>query len=255
MSGYTPVFETIYNGTLYGRWPSAAVWASLLPLCDKHGVISYSWAALSSMTGWPMDLLRQGVTELMQPDPGSNSPNEQGKRLVPHEQRDGKDWGWQAVNHLKYREKARKQGSDQRRQESGENAGRMSARKHGDPRGPAKTREDPPSYSDTNAYTNTDKTLEKRAARAPTAKRLPEDFLMSIEREKVAEKEGVSNITREFERFRDYWRAASGAPARKHDWDAAWRNWCRKAADLKPQRRDDFVPERTWRPTDDEANA
>jgi hypothetical protein len=163
MSGYTPVFETIYNGTLYGRWPSAAVWASLLPLCDKHGVIAYSWTALASMTGWPMDLLRQGIDELMQPDPGSNSPLEQGKRLLPHDQREGKDWGWKAVNHLKYREKARKQQHDEQRQSSGENAQRMSARKEEtreDPRGPARTREDPLSYTNTNTNTNTGRRAE-----------------------------------------------------------------------------------------------
>lgn len=36
---------------------------------------------------------------------------------------------------------------------------------------------------------------------------------------------------RELEKFRDYWRAASGAKGVKRDWDATWRNWIRKAAD------------------------
>jgi hypothetical protein len=33
---------------------------------------------------------------------------------------------------------------------------------------------------------------------------------------------------RTFENFRDYWTAASGAKARKCDWDATWRMWCRR---------------------------
>jgi hypothetical protein len=44
-------------------------------------------------------------------------------------------------------------------------------------------------------------------------------------------------IERELARFRDHWRAAGGANARKHDWDAAWRNWLRKADDERPRPR------------------
>lgn len=32
-------------------------------------------------------------------------------------------------------------------------------------------------------------------------------------------------IERELSKFRDYWKAASGSKARKHDWQAAWRTW------------------------------
>lgn len=73
----------------------------------------------------------------------------------------------------------------------------------------------------------------KRAARAPTAKRLPEDFELTELRRAIARKEGA-DPDREFAKFTDHWRAASGANARKHDWDAAWRNWCRKACDMRP---------------------
>jgi hypothetical protein len=38
-----------------------------------------------------------------------------------------------------------------------------------------------------------------------------------------------------FENFRDYWTAASGAKARKHDWDATWRMWCRNQVERKTQ--------------------
>lgn len=72
---------------------------------------------------------------------------------------------------------------------------------------------------------------KKHTARAPTAKRLSEDFGLSPERRAVALAESV-NPEREFAKFRDYWWAAAGANARKHDWDAAWRNWCRKASEI-----------------------
>lgn len=73
----------------------------------------------------------------------------------------------------------------------------------------------------------------EHAARAATAQRLPDDFELTGERRGVAQSERV-DCEREFARFTDHWRASSGANARKRDWDAAWRNWCRKAADGLP---------------------
>lgn len=99
---------------------------------------------------------------------------------------------------------------------------------------------------------------EDRSARAPRsarATRLPEDFQLTPERRAVAETE-KADPDREFANFVDHWKAASGAKARKNDWDATWRIWCRRAPDFKPRPRrpDDFVPERTWRPTDEDVS-
>lgn len=70
--------------------------------------------------------------------------------------------------------------------------------------------------------------------RTKTATRIPEDFLLNDERRLVAEAEKLP-AERTFEKFRDYWSAASGAKARKLDWDATWRNWCRTEADRNPK--------------------
>lgn len=40
----------------------------------------------------------------------------------------------------------------------------------------------------------------------------------------------------EAETFRDYWISAAGAKGRKADWEATWRNWCRKAFATAPIR-------------------
>jgi hypothetical protein len=61
---------------------------------------------------------------------------------------------------------------------------------------------------------------------------IPQDFELTAERRQVAVAERVPNVDREFQRFKDYWLAASGANARKRDWEGTWRNWCRKAADM-----------------------
>lgn len=94
-----------------------------------------------------------------------------------------------------------------------------------------------------------------RAPRSPNATRLPTDFGLTPERRAVAEAE-KADPEREFASFTDHWKAASGAKARKHDWDATWRIWCRRAADFKPRAPPGSVngsaPERTWRPPPDE---
>jgi hypothetical protein len=102
--GYTPAFDSIYTGTLYGKWPTAAVWASLLPLVDVRGEINLTPEAIAGMTGWPLDLLRAGLAELCEPDMRSRSKAEDGRRLVLIDPT--RDWGWRVVNVSLYRAKA-----------------------------------------------------------------------------------------------------------------------------------------------------
>jgi hypothetical protein len=227
MSGYTPVFSTIYSGTLYGQWPAAPVWASLLPLCDKHGIIRFSWAALCGMTGWPEKLLREGIAQLMRPDPGSQSHDHDGRRLIPHEHRDGKDWGWIAVNHGKYREKARKSASEMERIASGENAERMRARRaatRDDPPRPAMTRDDRPSDADADTDLNP-KNKDKHRLRGS---RLPDGWQPDPGGIAYCQSLGLDPAIVRVE-FTEFWHAKAGPNATKLRWDLTWRTWCRRA--------------------------
>lgn len=91
---------------------------------------------------------------------------------------------------------------------------------------------------------------ERASAPDTRATRLPDDFTLSQERRQMAETEGVDPL-RTFASFCDYWRSKGGSAARKTDWDATWRIWCRKEADMKPARRSATLSERiTWRPTE-----
>lgn len=58
----------------------------------------------------------------------------------------------------------------------------------------------------------------------------PEDFYLTEEREMEAERAGlkIATIPETFAAFRDH---AHDTGRRSADWDAAWRNWCRKAAE------------------------
>jgi hypothetical protein len=85
--------------------------------------------------------------------------------------------------------------------------------------------------------TSPQQTASKDASGARTGSRLPEGWkpspkLLAWAREQVPD----VNLRRETEKFTDHWRAASGQTARKRDWDAAWRNWMRRADDGPPGR-------------------
>lgn len=154
VSGYTPVFGSLFQGSLCGQWPALAVFCTLLPLADKNGCLDFSFGYLSAVTGWPEDLLREGVFVLEAPDPASRNPDDDGRRLV--RLRDNTDWGWRIVNHGYYREKARKAAFDSARAADGRNAERMRERRNpaasvDDPRRPDATRDDPPSNANTDA--------------------------------------------------------------------------------------------------------
>lgn len=71
---------------------------------------------------------------------------------------------------------------------------------------------------------------KKNPKRGGRATRIPDDFELTDERRLVAEAETLP-ADRTFAKFVDHWKSASGAKARKHDWDATWRNWCRNEKD------------------------
>jgi hypothetical protein len=243
--GYTPVFDSVFTGTLCGKWPDTGLWVCLLALADRHGVIDKTPQYISAVVGIPVDDLVACIERFMQPDPNSRSDEEDGRRLV--RLYESRAWGWRIVNHGKYREKARKASYDSERTASGLDAERKRLSRDV-PRCPAPSRSQTP---DTDLDKDEEKTEEgARASRARPAHRLPDDFALTDERRTVATTEGL-DAQRTFEKFRDFWRAASGQRARKHDWDAAWRYWCRndRATTTRAPYRE---PKTTWRPPPDE---
>jgi len=74
---------------------------------------------------------------------------------------------------------------------------------------------------------------EPKGSSKKIGSRLPEDW----EPDRVfATREGLSasDINREADKFRDYWRGMTGQRGVKADWTATWRNWVRKAVEGKP---------------------
>lgn len=160
MSGYTPVFDSVFHGTLCGRWPTLPVWLTILPMTDKHGQIDMTYQAMSALSGWPIDLLKEAVAELMKPDPESRSDEAEGRRLELIDP-DNRQWGWRVVNHRIYREKARLMSKDSARTESGRDAERKKS--PAVPRTPPVSPAVPLSDSNADADSNKKKTEEAQA--------------------------------------------------------------------------------------------
>jgi hypothetical protein len=74
------------------------------------------------------------------------------------------------------------------------------------------------------------------SAPKPTARarRLPDDWAVSEAGRAYANGLGLNPDT-VAEAFTDYWKAQGGSNARKLDWDAAYRTWCRRQHDQQPK--------------------
>ncbi len=220
--GYTPLFDTLTKGTLCGKWPDIGLWPIVLSMADKNGVIDATPAYIAGVTGLAVDEVVACMARFCEPDPYSRSQEANGARLRLVDEH--RQWGWLVVNHSKYREKARKQMHDVRRQETGENAERMRERHvtRDDPTGPDGTRDNP--LSNANAYTEEEKRPRERGSR------LPADWHAGPELIAWArDKRPDLDVAEELEKFRDYYLAKTGKDAAKLDWTRTFRNWIRNA--------------------------
>jgi hypothetical protein len=160
MSGYTPVFDTVFQGTLCGKWPTLPVWLTILPMADKNGLIDMTFHHIAAISGWPVDLLKQAIAELTAPDPESRSAEAEGRRLIPIDE--NRPWGWRVVNHEKYREKARLSAKSAKEVAEGKNKDRMHDR-----RSPPKTAADPLSNSNSNSNIQNQRAIKIASSEKP----------------------------------------------------------------------------------------
>jgi hypothetical protein len=154
MSGYTPVFKSVFTGSLTGKWPDTGLWVSLLALADKNGELDYTPQYISMVTGLDLTEVEDCLLRFTQPDPMSRSGTDEGRRLVLTDP--NRTWGWRIVNFVAYREKARLSAKNAREVEEGRNRERLATRNDStaaDRRSPPLTAADPLS----NTNTDTDK--------------------------------------------------------------------------------------------------
>jgi len=76
---------------------------------------------------------------------------------------------------------------------------------------------------------------KKVRERSPNGSRLPKDFVPKLG---IAKDAGLTReeFDVEIAKFKDHWTAKAGKDARKADWQATWRNWCRRAVEYRKGR-------------------
>jgi len=219
VSGYTPVFSTVFDGTLHGRWPHTGIWVCLLAMADRHGCIDKAPRAIASDIGCEVAVLLECIADFCAADPDSRTAESDGRRMELIDP--ARPWGWRLVNHGKYREKARKAASDSERVASGREAERKRKERESRdvPRCPAESRSVPPSDSDTDSNIDKGTKVPVRASR-----RCPPDF--EPDREYALRELPDLDVEREVQKFKDW----EFKTARK-DWPACWRTWVGNARD------------------------
>lgn len=110
---YGKVFDSIYDGTLYGHWEAIVTMQQLIVLATPDGVIDMTPQAIAARTSIPLEIISKGLKVLSEPDPYTRTPGEEGRRIVLLD--DHRPWGWRLVNHGKYmrlRDMAQKREAD-----------------------------------------------------------------------------------------------------------------------------------------------
>lgn len=98
---YGKIFESMYDGTLYGHWEAIVTMQQFIVLADADGVVDMTPQSMSARTSIPLEILTKGIAVLAAPDPHTRTPGEDGRRIVPLDAH--RPWGWKLVNHWKYR--------------------------------------------------------------------------------------------------------------------------------------------------------
>jgi len=103
--GYTKLFDSMWSGSLYGKFEASAVFMVMLSLSDAEGQVDMTPEAIAGRTGWPLEFIKEGIRQLEAPDIRSRTPDADGRRIILMV--DGRDWGWFITNHAKYRDEMR----------------------------------------------------------------------------------------------------------------------------------------------------
>lgn len=108
---YGKIFDSIYDGTLYGHWQAIVTMQQLIVLSSADGVVDMTPQAIAARTSIPLEIILAGLKVLADPDPYTRTPGEEGRRIVLLDEH--RPWGWRLVNHGKY---ARLRNMEQKRE-------------------------------------------------------------------------------------------------------------------------------------------
>lgn len=99
---YGKIFDSMYDGTLYGQWQAIVTMQQFIVLSDINGIVDMTPQAISARTSIPLEIISQGIAILEAPDKHTRTTGSDGKRIELLD--DHRPWGWFLVNHEKYRD-------------------------------------------------------------------------------------------------------------------------------------------------------
>lgn len=254
--GYTKLFQEIVTSTIWQAPNNCRVlWVTMLALKDKDHICRATVPFLAKACDISVEECQGYIDQFCQPDPHSRSKNDEGRRIIQV------DEGFFIINGEKYRnllrheerkEYVRQKVAEHRARKkdvnSEVNSGKQSnlgkpisdtdtdteakATQSQNPVSEPKGSSTPPETllpTDKQEHISVDKSSSARGTRLPKGWSLPDEWLAWAASEFPSW--SAAAILSRAERFRDYWHGVPGQKGRKADWEATWRNWCRRDAE------------------------
>lgn len=98
---YGKLFEQIFDSSIADDYLTRFVFEDFIILADANGIVDMTPESMSRRTNVPLEIIRKAIARLEQTDPRSRTPDHDGRRILRLDEH--RDWGWQIVNHAKYR--------------------------------------------------------------------------------------------------------------------------------------------------------
>jgi len=98
MSGFTKLVPEIIQSSIWNEPPEIrCVWITMLAIKDENGYVQGDDRTISRLSNVTIESTRQALELFQRPDPGSKTPDNDGKRIAPA------PGGWLVLNHENYR--------------------------------------------------------------------------------------------------------------------------------------------------------
>lgn len=98
---YAKVFRQLWDGTLADPWQAWAVFVFLLAHADAQDNVNMTVERIAERAHLPVADVRAGLAVLEAPDPESQTPDHEGRRIVRLDAH--RTWGWHIVNRAAYK--------------------------------------------------------------------------------------------------------------------------------------------------------
>lgn len=98
---FVKLFQQILDSSIADNRRLRHFFIDLLLCADQDGNVMMTEGAIARRIGSDVDEVAWGLAELVKPDPGSKTPDHDGRRIEPIE---GHGFGWRIINYLPYRQ-------------------------------------------------------------------------------------------------------------------------------------------------------